>query len=54
MFRFDSAEISDWPVWLPIGDLPGFFEYLIPESGIRGFPELCTVGQVEPLSRTFV
>jgi hypothetical protein len=54
MFRFDSAEISNWRVQLPIGDSPGYFGHLIPESGIRGFPELCTVVQREPVSGALV
>jgi hypothetical protein len=31
MFRFDSAEISNWRVRLTIGDCPGYFAIVIPD-----------------------
>jgi hypothetical protein len=48
------VEISNWRVRLPIGDLPGYFERLIPEDVTGDFPDLFTVAQFEPLSRAFV
>jgi hypothetical protein len=54
LFRLDSAEISNRRVRLPIGDSPGYFGHLIPESGVRDFPELLLVAQLDPLSRAFV
>ena len=48
--RFHSAETSNSGVRLPIGDSPGYFGHLIPDSGMTDFPELFTAVQFEPLS----